>query len=116
MIRTLTLITASALALTACSKEDHTIVAGEQPDPMATELANAAPVVLPPAIQSSKSYRCKDNSLLFVDWFADGSARVKKDRAERGTTLPAPVEGTTSPLTGTADSASITYDGLSCKG
>ena len=116
MIRTLTLLTASALALAACNKEDHTIVAGEQPDPMATELANAAPVALPPAIRASKSYRCKDNSLLFVDWYADGSARVKKDRAEAGTAIPAPVEGTTSPLTGAADSATISYNGLSCKG
>lgn len=116
MIRTLTLLTASALVLAACNKEDHTIVAGEQPDPMATELANAAPAVLPPAIKASKSYRCKDNSLLFVDWYADGSARVKKDRAEAGTAVPAPVEGATSPLTGGADTATISYNGLSCKG
>lgn len=116
MIRTLILITASALALAACNSEDHTIVAGEQPDPMATELANAAPAVLPPAIRASKSYRCKDNSLLFVDWYADGSARVKKDRGEAGTAIAAPAEGATSPLTGAADTATISYNGLSCKG
>lgn len=116
MIRTISLIAASALALAACNKEDHTIVAGEQPDPMATELANAAPVTLPPAIKASKSYRCKDNSLLYVDWYDDGSARVKKDKAEAGTQIAAPVEGTASPLTGTADATSITYDGQSCKG
>ncbi len=115
MIRTLFLTAASALALAACS-EDHTIVAGEQPDPMATELANAAPVALPPAIRASKSYRCKDNSLLYIDWYDDGSARVKKDKADAGTQIPVPVEGTPSPLTGTLDAASISYDGQSCKG
>ena len=72
MIRTLTLtLTAlSALALSACNSEPETIVAGEQPDPMAHELANAAPVELPPAIASSKTYRCKDNSLVQIDWLA----------------------------------------------
>ena len=38
---------------------------------MAEELANAAPVELPPAIVASKTYRCKDNSLVQIDWLAD---------------------------------------------
>ncbi len=70
MIRTTTLIALGALALTACKQE--TIVAGEQPDPMARELANAAPVELPPAIAASKTYRCKDNSLVQIDWLQGG--------------------------------------------
>ena len=41
MIRKVTLIAVGLLALNACERE--TIVAGEQPDPMARELANAAP-------------------------------------------------------------------------
>ena len=68
MIRTLTISALSVLALAACQQE--TIVGGEQPDPMATELANAAPVELPPAIAASKTYRCKDNSLVQIDWLA----------------------------------------------
>ena len=68
MIRTLTLIAAGALALAACKQE--TIVAGERPDPMKDELAKAAPVELPPAIAASKTYRCKDNSLVRIDWLA----------------------------------------------
>ena len=69
MIRNITLIALCSVALAACEKE--TIVAGEQPDPMAHELANAAPVELPPAIAASKTYRCKDNSLVQIDWLAD---------------------------------------------
>lgn len=69
MIRKLSLIAAGALALAACQQE--TIVANEQPDPMASELANAAPVELPPAILASKTYRCKDNSVVRIDWLAD---------------------------------------------
>ncbi len=55
MIRTITLITLSGLALAAC--EPETIDGNERPDPMADQLANAAPVELPPAIASSKTYR-----------------------------------------------------------
>jgi hypothetical protein len=69
MIRTLTLTALAALALAACNNE--TIVAGEQPDPMKEELAKAAPVELPPAIAASKTYRCKDNSLVQIDWLSD---------------------------------------------
>jgi hypothetical protein len=69
MIRNLTLIAVGLLALAACKQE--TIVAGDRPDPMADELANAAPVELPPAIVASKTYRCKDNSLVQIDWLAD---------------------------------------------
>jgi hypothetical protein len=78
---------------------------------MADAVANAGSVQLPPSIQASKAYRCKDNSLIYVDWHSDGSARVKKTREEVGTTLPAGDKT----LTGDAKAASITYNGQSCK-
>ena len=112
MIRTFTLTALSALALAACNNE--TIVAGEQPDPMKDELAKAAPVELPPAIAASKTYRCKDNSLLYVDWYSDGSARVKTEKGAGGTQVAAPAEGVKSDLTGDATSSSITYSGKTC--
>ena len=68
----LSLILLGTAALVACNKESHTIVGGEQPDPMKDELANAAPVELPPAIEASKTYRCKDNSLVRIDWLQGG--------------------------------------------
>ena len=108
MIRTLTLTAVAALALAACNKEDSTIVAGPA-DPMADELANAAPVELPPAIQAAKPYRCKDNSVVYIDWLSDGTARVKASKTDVGAT---PNEGA---LTGDASSATITLDGKSCK-
>ena len=40
--------------------------------PWQRQLANAAPVELPPAIAASKTYRCKDNSLVRIDWLAGG--------------------------------------------
>ena len=113
MTRPLTILTlVAAAALAGCNAEDHTIVSDPAgPDPMADAVANAGTVTLPPSIQASKAYRCKDNSLIYVDWLSDGSARVKKTREEVGTTLPA---GDTS-LTGDAKAASITYNGQSCK-
>ena len=71
-----------------------------------------APVELPPAIVATKAYRCKDNSLVYIDWLSDGTARVKKDRNEVGTTVTL---GEGAPLQGDAKAASVTYTGQSCK-
>ena len=61
---------AATLALSAC--KENTIVENGPPDPMANELANAAPVELPPSITASKSYRCADNSVVYIDWLSNG--------------------------------------------
>ena len=93
MIRTTTLITLSALALAAC--EPETIDGNKRPDPMADQLANAAPVELPPAIAASKTYRCKDNSLVQIDWLAQDKGAYVHGEGQAQTHLkPAvPVEG-----------------------
>ena len=109
-----TLLVAAA-ALAGCKQE--TITAQGPYDPEAN--ASNEGVTLPPSIAASKAYRCKDNSLIYVDWYSDGSARVKAARNEVGTAIPAPPEGNVtaaapSPLQGSATSASITYAGKSC--
>jgi hypothetical protein len=93
MIRNLTLVAVGLLALAACKPE--TITGGEQPDPMKEELAKAAPVELPPAIAASKTYRCKDNSLVQIDWLADNKgAYVHGDNRTQTHVKPAAaVEG-----------------------
>jgi hypothetical protein len=114
MTRTVTIIAlAAAAALAGCNNEDHTIVGGPGADEPPVN-ADATPVDLPPAIAASKSYRCKDTSLVYIDWLDDGTARIKKDRNEVGTTVTPGAEG--SPLTGDAKAASVTYSGQSCKG
>jgi hypothetical protein len=114
MIRKITLLAIGTAALAACNSESHTITANEAPDPMADQLANAAPVELPPAIAATNTYRCKDNSLLYIDWYSDGSARVKTEKGAGGTPVPAPAEGVKSDLTGNATSSTITYAGKTC--
>jgi hypothetical protein len=110
MTRPLTILAlVAAAALASCDNSDHTIVAGPDLD---DEPVNKAGVVLPPSIQASKAYRCKDNSLVYIDWLSDGSARVKKSREEVGGT---PVPAGDESLKGDAKAASITYNGQSCK-
>lgn len=110
MTRTLLTITLVATAaLAGCNKEENAQVAEN------TQAENmAAPVELPPAITASKTYRCKDNSVVYIDWLSDGNARVKKSRDEY--TAPTITPGAEdSPLTGAAADASVTYNGQSCK-
>ena len=100
--------------LSACKKE--TIVAGRRDD-MAEELAKAPKVVLPPALKSSKTYRCKDGSLIYVDLFqgdkmanfrtTQGGAAVKLEAPEAGQAMVA--EGYS--LTATANSVTVTQPG-----
>ncbi len=110
MTRTLPLIAlAAAAALAGC--EPETVI--QQPGgltrrPTPSPMSATSP---PPSIAASKAYRCKDNTLVYVDWLTDGSARVKKTRNEVGTAVPA---GDTS-LQGDAQAATITYSGQSCE-
>ena len=49
-----------------------------------TNIAANAPVALPPSITGSKSYRCKDNKLIYIDWMSDGTrAREEQARGSR---------------------------------
>ena len=104
---------AAALLLAACGKPT-TIVADGPADDMKADLAAAGPVELPPAMSASKSFRCKDNSIVFIDFFAgDRQATLhpgKRDApavmlkaAAAGDPLTAPGYS----LTGTATGATV---------
>lgn len=68
--------------LGACGQTKSESVNQTIGDPMANELANAPVAELPPALKSSKSYRCKDNSLVFIDLFdGDKLANLRTDKA-----------------------------------
>ena len=90
----------AAAALAGCNNEDHTIVAGSRRTRSDGQCRRQCRLVtLPPSIQASKAYRCKDNSLIYIDWLSDGTARVKKDRNEVGTTGRASAKALRSPAT-----------------
>jgi hypothetical protein len=82
MMNKLMLTLGLTAALAACT-EDHTIVADGTPKDDFNAAAEGN-IVLPPSIQSSRTYRCADNTLVKVDWLSDGkSATVSM--AEGGT-------------------------------
>ena len=121
------LLAASAvalLALAACHKKAPQVL-DTNPDPMASVLANAKPVELPPSIKASVTFRCKDNSLVYVDFFSgDKQANLKTDKAGTAIHLtavtagdPLTAEGYT--LNGTPKAITLTQPGkgeLTCKG
>lgn len=114
-------------ALSACNGESTETVNQTIADPMEAELANAAPVEAPPMIQKQDEYRCKDNSLVTVQFMTNNSVQVRTEEGGPLTILTAPAaegneaasvdtftsaDGATT-LTGTGET--ITYNGQSCK-
>lgn len=106
---------AAILPLSACNSEPETV---NRFDAQADELANAAPVELPPAITHSKTYRCGDNSLYYVDFYNNNTAMLRRtNREAEPTQLTA--EGGNPPYVGTNNSVSgngdnVTINGQSC--
>ena len=83
---------AAVLVLAACHKETEVV---GQPDDMKEQLANAAPVQLPPSIKSNKTYRCKDNSVIYVTFMTDDLTAAVRDKESDPpiATLTAPEKG-----------------------
>jgi len=115
----LTILRATPLAalflLAACDSQPTTIVAGGPSDPDADKIKSAPPIKMPPAMLASKSYRCKDNSLIYIDWFNDNqTANLHlKDKTATPIVLSAPkagdpYAGDAYTLTGTATAKSVT--------
>ena len=120
MTRTPLLLALVAGALAACDS-NNTIVVG--PDgmevPNNTADVNVANVQLPPSIVASHAYRCRDNSLVYIDWLSDDTARIKQDRGEVGTTVTKGEDGAYTAegqsLTGDPSAQSITVNGKTCR-
>lgn len=123
MIKTLPLaaVAVALVSLSACKSEPQEVTS-TAPDPMASQLANAAKVELPPSIAASKTLRCGDNSLVFVDFF-DGNKQVqlRTEKGGKATMLKAPEAGQPFvadggyELTGTPKSVNVTVPGQSAK-
>lgn len=120
MTRTTTLIAFAAVALAGCEQE--TIEGGGVYDPMANQVANAVEnVALPPSIVASHQYRCKDNSLISVDWLSDGTTSTARVTPQGGSAVTLTqaaaggdytAEGAT--LAGDPQAQEITFNGKSC--
>ncbi len=82
---------AALLSLAACNSEPEVI--DSNPDPMKDELAKAAPVEAPPMIQASRTYRCKDNSLVYIDFYTNNTAQYRTEKGGQATVLTAAAAG-----------------------
>ena len=99
------------LALGACSSEPEVVTVNRY-DPQAEALKNAAPIAPPPMIQASRTYRCRDNSLVYIDFYTNNTALV---RTEQGADPVASVtaEGGNPPYTGSGYSVSANAEEIS---
>jgi hypothetical protein len=92
-MKTFALLAASAalLVLGACKQE--TVVSGDLDD-MKDQMASAKKVDLPPSVLSTKAYRCKDNSIVYIDLFVgDKMANVRETKDGRPVQLKADEAG-----------------------
>lgn len=108
----------AAAALAGCESEP--IVVGGPPDDPANQAPVAnGPIELPPSIVASHAYRCRDNSLVYIDWLSNDTARIKQDRNGVGITVTKGEDGAYTAegqrLSGAADASSISVNGKSCK-
>lgn len=108
---------AALFSLAACENKPEEVTS-TAPDPMASQLANAAPVELPPSIQASVSMRCKDNSIVFADFYqGQKQVLIKETKDGPGKMLKAPNAGEPYvadggyKLTGTAKNATVEVPG-----
>lgn len=119
MIRTLLIPAAALLTLAGCNSEPETIISGPV-DPMAEQMKNATPVTLPPAVTHSVAFRCKDNSVAFVDFFDGSFVNYRADRGEAPVRLEKNAEGegfsgNDHSLTGTPKAITLTLPGAAAK-
>lgn len=70
---------AASFTLAACNSQPETIVAGNN-DPDAATLNATKPVELPPMLTASHAYRCKDNSLVYIDFMSNNTALYRTEK------------------------------------
>ena len=110
----MTAAAALALSLGACGQKQPEVIDTTSPDPMASQLQNAAPVTLPPSMIASVPFRCKDNSLITVDFFKGNTqANLHLEKGSPVIVLKAdkdgdPLTGNGYTLTGNQDKVSLT--------
>jgi hypothetical protein len=89
---------AALFVLSACQQGAPEMVNAY--DPQEEALKNAAPVQLPPAVTESRTYRCSDNSLYYVDFYNNNTATLRT--RQDGPTTMLTAEGGAPPYHGGA--------------
>lgn len=89
----------ATLALLGACKPEPKILDSRAPDPLAAEKAKAPKAVLPPPIKSSATFRCKDNSLVYIDFF-EGDTLLNLRTVKDGVPTQLKAEAAGKPFTG----------------
>lgn len=119
----LTAVLALLPLLAACENKTETVTT-EAPDPQAEQLKKLPPAKLPPSIKAQVTMRCKDNSLVYVDFFSgDTQANLRTEKDGPIVKLAAdkagdPLKADGYTLTGTPESITLstpTKSSLTCK-
>ncbi|HUG45105.1 MAG TPA: hypothetical protein VMK31_01155, partial [Sphingomicrobium sp.] len=81
--------------------------------------ATDTPVELPPSIVASHVYRCRDNSLVYVDWLSNDTARIKPESTGSGATVTKGEDGVYTAegqsLTGDPQAEAVTVNDQTCR-
>ena len=94
MTKILTIALLAAAALAGCNKTATTANDVANADANAAANVTNIAATMPPAIVASKTYRCKDNSVAYIDWLAgDLTADVRSEQAGTPTRLTAATAG-----------------------
>ncbi|OYY72918.1 hypothetical protein [Sphingomonas sp. 28-63-12] len=112
-MKTSLLIAAAALLvfpLAACDQKPE-VVTSQAPDPQADALAKAPKIVLPPSIKATVTFRCKDNSLAFVDFFS-GDTQVNLRGSREATPIKLTAEKAGGPFVADGYSLSGTPEAI----
>jgi hypothetical protein len=92
----------SMLALAACNKSETPAEGEATAEAAAT---TAAPVELPPAITASGTYRCADNTILYVDFLGQNEAADIRVGDKAATAIRVTAPAAEAPATGAAPAA-----------
>lgn len=84
---------AAFLLLAACESETIDPNKARQDEVDAARNEAAANVQAPPMIQANRTYRCKDNSLLYADFYTNNTVQVRSAKDQPPTTLTAAADG-----------------------
>lgn len=114
-------VLAASLALAACNSSAEPS-ANDAAGNNAAEVNEAAAIAeLPPSISASRTYRCRDNSLVYVDFLTNNTAQLRTSETGERHQLAA-AEGGAAPFTAegysvsaNAATATITVPGKSAQ-
>ena len=80
---------AALLVLAACDAPESETVTAVAADPQAEALKNAPAAAPLPMIKANRTWRCKDNSLVYAEFYTDDTVQIRAEKDGPATKLSA---------------------------